>query len=146
MSRQALQGQPLLLACVNDDVFTPKLVAEVGAKQFQGAQLNLPEFGLPNGTRLTYVPAMMDFLFIASAYTRENHIDVQTLNLESNRLKRVACLKDIRHFFSKLQTRQNRNFPWAILSRFFFSPIMLQKSPLSASVMRRPGYSLKMRL
>jgi hypothetical protein len=49
---------------------------------------------------------------------------------------------ETRHKRTK-RTREDRNFPYAISSRFDFEPIILQKSPLSALVMRRPGDSLK---
>jgi hypothetical protein len=40
-------------------------------------------------------------------------------------------------------TREDRSFPYAISSRFYLEPIFLQKSSLSALVMRRPADSLK---
>jgi hypothetical protein len=38
-------------------------------------------------------------------------------------------------------TRKDRSFPYASSSRLFFSPNVLQKSPLNSPGMRRPGYS-----
>jgi hypothetical protein len=100
---RTFQDHPLILAQVDDSVFTPALAQAIDVRLFQCSELNLSHFRHPDSKSLSYVPALNSVLFLCACYANQNQIDVRVLNLENCHLKKLDALNSIKHFFPAIE-------------------------------------------